>query len=110
MIELLKSICRLLEAILYDGFGDGADSKTDTVSIGLAQWTPVITASRPSILRLHNPGAAAIFLSLTGQDTVGAIMPALGTDIWDRFEGALYARGPAGSTINYMLIARRLLR
>ena len=110
--ELLCKICSFLDAILKDGFGDQQDSKSDDVALTDA-WVPIVTISRPSVLRLYNASPAnELMLSVTGRDgdMIGGRMPHGVVEIWDRFEGSLYAKNSvAGSnaTLNFMLIPRR---
>lgn len=111
MNDIEKAICSLLQNLLADSYGDSVDSKGDTVSVTSGDWISVVSASRPSILQLVNPGAVDVYLSLTGRDNVGGIFPAGAFAVWDRFEGTLYARATgSGALLNYLLVARRIER
>jgi len=110
--KILASICRFLDAIHNDSFGDATDSHGDTVPVA-AEWTPILSTSRASLVQLFNPGALLtnIWLSATGAPTdIGGILPGQGFTVWDRFEGSVYARGPVGSTLNFFVLPRRFVR
>jgi len=106
VLKVLDAICRFLEAIFHESFGDPMDSRGDTVPLALT-WTVIVAVSQPCILQLYNPSAAPIWLSLNGKvEDIGGIFPNTAFLVWDRFRGTVYARGPAGSQLNYLKVAR----